>query len=106
MKESLNLISPVENGQEGWISDGYEPGLVSVVVPVFNREEKVIRTLGSVWSQTYRPIELIVVDDGSTDNTFEVLKNWGENHSRDEEFTFIFSPKKFRSSCRAHSWSH
>ena len=49
--------------------------LVSVVVPTFNRADVLPRTLQSVLSQTFSDIELIVVDDGSTDRTSEVLHN-------------------------------
>lgn len=43
--------------------------LVSVVVPTYNREETISRCIKSVFEQTYRNIEIIVVDDGSTDRT-------------------------------------
>jgi glycosyltransferase involved in cell wall biosynthesis len=46
-----------------------EDTLVSVVMPVYNGERFVSRTLASALGQTYRPIEVIVVDDGSTDQT-------------------------------------
>jgi len=42
--------------------------------------------MDSVWAQTYRPIELIVVDDGSADNTPQVLEEWGKQHSDDPQF--------------------
>lgn len=47
--------------------------LVSVVVPTYNRAEMVRRAVDSVLSQTFRDFELIVVDDGSTDGTPDVL---------------------------------
>lgn len=50
--------------------------LVSVVVPCYNRSSLIARTLDSVTLQTHRPIEVIVVDDGSTDNTVELVEIW------------------------------
>lgn len=48
--------------------------MISVIVPVFNLEKYVIRTLDSIINQTYKDIEIIVVDDGSTDNTGEIVE--------------------------------
>jgi glycosyltransferase involved in cell wall biosynthesis len=52
--------------------------LVSVILPVYNRETMVARAIESVLAQTYRPLELIVVDDGSTDGTHAVLEAFGD----------------------------
>jgi len=48
--------------------------MISVIIPVYNGEYMIKRAIESVLSQTYRDFEIIVVDDGSTDNTSEVLK--------------------------------
>jgi glycosyltransferase involved in cell wall biosynthesis len=50
---------------------------VSVILPVYNREQSVARAIRSVLAQTRPPIELIVVDDGSTDGTRDVLDSFG-----------------------------
>lgn len=55
--------------------------LVSVIIPTYNRARLLIDALESVKCQTYRPIEAIIIDDGSTDNTQEVVKHFSEANS-------------------------
>jgi glycosyltransferase involved in cell wall biosynthesis len=63
---------------EGNVAQGAgEPGLVSVVVPTYNRAYIIAQAINSVLAQTYRDIEIIVVDDGSTDATSEVISKFG-----------------------------
>jgi len=51
---------------------------VSVIVPTYNRANLVSETVKSILNQTYKYFELIVVDDGSTDNTEEVIKKFND----------------------------
>lgn len=54
-------------------SQGNENSLVSVIIPCFNSEDTILRCLDSVRSQDYNYKEIIVIDDGSTDRTYELL---------------------------------
>ncbi len=54
--------------------------LVSVIIPVYNRAAVVGRTLESVLAQTYRPLEVIVVDNDSSDGSREVLERFAAEH--------------------------
>jgi len=51
--------------------------LVSVIIPVFNGDCYLDEAIQSVLAQTYHPMEVIVVDDGSTDGSANILKNYG-----------------------------
>jgi glycosyltransferase involved in cell wall biosynthesis len=60
--------------------------LVSVIVPVFNRRAIVLDTLESIFGQTYRPLEVLFVDDGSTDGTVQILDDWAAEKRKEGEF--------------------
>lgn len=56
--------------------------LVSIIIPTFNREKLIKETLESVLLQSYSKWECIIVDDGSTDNTVSVIKEFIKNDGR------------------------
>jgi glycosyltransferase involved in cell wall biosynthesis len=70
-----------------------ENPLVSIIMPVYNRAGLVVETLQSIRTQTYQNWECIVVDDGSTDNSFEVIQNYRERDKRIQVFKRIREPK-------------
>jgi glycosyltransferase involved in cell wall biosynthesis len=61
-----------------------ESRLFSIIIPTFNRKGVICEALDSIKMQTYRPIEVIVIDDGSTDKTVEVVRQWAEQNKEGE----------------------
>jgi len=55
------------------------PPLVSCIVPVFNGEAYLREALDSILAQTYRPIQVLVADDGSTDGTAAIVEGYGDS---------------------------
>ncbi|MDO6811819.1 glycosyltransferase family 2 protein [Tenacibaculum soleae] len=53
----------------------------TIVIPAYNVEDYINNTIDSVLSQTYKDIEIIIINDGSTDNTISVISNY-ENHNQ------------------------
>ncbi|MBO7244768.1 MAG: glycosyltransferase family 2 protein [Alphaproteobacteria bacterium] len=61
--------------------------LISVIIPVYNVEKYLRECLDSVINQTLKDIEIICVDDGSTDNSLEILKEYAKKDNRLKIFT-------------------
>lgn len=74
--------------------------LITIIIPVFNREKWINATLNSIQSQTYTHFECIIVDDGSTDKTEEMVLSFS---NADKRFQFFKRPEnrtKGPNSCR------
>ncbi len=65
---------------DGAVSRAVESGLVSCIVPVLNRPQLMVEAVASVLAQSYRPIEILVVDDGSTDSTVARARDLAAAH--------------------------
>ena len=51
----------------------------SIIIPVYNKANTIVQALDSIFSQTFKDFEVIVVNDGSTDNVLEVLKSYNNS---------------------------
>ncbi len=54
---------------------------LSIIIPVYNKEKYISQTLESVLAQTYKNIEIVIVDDGSKDNTASIIDNYSKKYS-------------------------
>ena len=77
-KEEYKYISIMENIakylENKSVNNANKP-LVSIIMPVYNREDIVETAINSILKQSYTNFELIIVDDGSVDNTINIIKN-------------------------------
>lgn len=76
--------------------------LVSVIVPTYNREQFLEKAIQSVLSQTYQNFELIIVDDGSTDNTNALV----EKYKQDKRVHYYYQENQRQSAARNLALRH
>ena len=56
--------------------------LISIIVPVYNAEKYLNKCIKSIINQTYKKLEIILIDDGSTDNSGKIIDKWQKEDSR------------------------
>ncbi len=78
--------------------------LVSIVIPAFNRAHLIGETLDSIIKQTYTKWECIVVDDGSTDKTCNVITKYKESDQRIQVYERPTTKPKGANACRNYGW--
>lgn len=72
-----------------------EKPIVSIIIPAYNAEKYIKQTIESAIGQTYKNIEVIVIDDGSKDGAAEIVKSFG-----DQRIIYIFQENKGQSAAR------
>ena len=77
---------------------------VSVVIPTRNRAEWIARTLDSVLAQSHRPLQIVVVDNGSTDQTLARVARWAQQLPPDVECLVLSEPQPGASRARNRGW--
>ena len=73
--------------------------IVSVIIPVFNREKFITNTLNSLKKQNHRPLEVIIVDDASTDNTVSRINTFIKNNFDKKFNLFLHVNRTNRGAC-------
>ena len=72
----------INNIKENIMNKNIEVPLISIIIPMYNVENYISECLNSVISQNYKNLEIIIVDDGSTDNSYEIASKYCKNDSR------------------------
>jgi glycosyltransferase involved in cell wall biosynthesis len=78
--------------------------LVSIIIPVYNREGLVEETLDSILAQSFKNWECIIVDDGSSDNTLPILEEYSKNDPRIKYFDRPEDRPKGANACRNYGF--
>lgn len=85
--ESMNILSTVDITERGLAMNTQQRPLVSILVPVYNRESLVIPCIQSACAQSVGDFEIVVVDNASTDQTLQVCRELAAQDSRIRVFS-------------------
>ena len=73
--------------------------LFSIIIPTYNRAGFIIKTLESIIGQNYSKYEVLIIDDGSTDNTREVINTFIKKNNL-HQFNYFFKKNEERAAAR------
>ncbi len=75
VKENIRRLRFIEHHAKELHDRPYQP-LVSVIIPAWNEEVGILKTVRSVMASTYHKIEIVIINDGSTDKTHEIVREF------------------------------
>lgn len=78
--------------------------MISIIIPVYNQAQKLIKTIASLSRQTYRDYEVIIVNDGSRDSVDLVFANYYKNLQTDNKYLFISQANQGAPAARNRGW--
>src|SRR5258708_3630725 len=81
LRFSVTLFNFISDPKLRRVNKHYDR-LVSVLIPVRNEEENILKLLKSIHCQDYQDYEVIILDDGSTDNTYKICKRFAAHHPK------------------------
>ena len=60
----------------------YKP-FISIVIPLYNKETSITKTLSSIFQQSFSDFEIVIVDDGSTDRSYQIVREFQAKNEKD-----------------------
>jgi glycosyltransferase involved in cell wall biosynthesis len=68
--------------------------MISIIIPVYNGAKTLIKTIKSIEEQTFRNFEVVIINDGSKDNTVSVFEKFSEKNKLENDYYFISQENK------------